>query len=173
MRQWIWRRVIAAAAGVFVLVGSAAAQQPAPYPLPAIPVAPAGAISLPDVPPPAASAATPTPPGNGVVVTGNGGCGGCGKGYVMAGGGYLTSNCPLGSGCNNGCGSLRSTAGFVLGPCSSFFDPCGPRTAGHGHGGHGGCGGGLFGGHCPGAPIYGHGPTTGFNPCIYDSYLNH
>ncbi|MBX9624818.1 MAG: hypothetical protein K2X82_13515, partial [Gemmataceae bacterium] len=128
------------------------------------------------------------------VVAGSGGCatGNCGggfagpgaagghhgtagRGFVMshgngnAYGGYFTDSCPYGRRCNNGCGSLRSDAGFVLGSCRSFFAPCGPGLLDCGHGR--GCGGGLFG-KCPkgGCGVPRSGP---FDPCHYDSYLNH
>lgn len=148
MRQRMWRRVVAAVAGALVLAGSAAAQQPA--------AAGPGGLFIPQ--------AAPAAP---VVVPGSGGCTNCGsgggtahRGFVMSGGGgYLTSNCPLGATCNNGCGSAASTAKFVLGPCSSFFAPCGPGYYGRGK--------------CPGTPVYGVGPRVGMNPCVYDSYLNH
>jgi hypothetical protein len=182
MRQRIWRHLIAAA-GVFVLAGAAAAQQPggaAPITLPQVPVpTQPGAVVPQEVPP--GSAGVPAAPGvGGVAVPGNGGT--ASRGFVMSGnGGYFCTSCPSAQPCNNGCGSLRSDAGFVFGSCRSYFNPCGPGLAGcgghghgHGHGGGSGCGSGLFGhDRCPGTPVYGTGPRVGFNPCIYDSYLNH
>lgn len=123
------------------------------------------------------------------VVAGTGGCptGDCGgfggpgraagplrtahRGFVMgnAATGYFTDHCRYGDRCNNGCGSLRSDAGFVLGSCRSFFAPCGPGLLDCGHGR--GCGGGLFGKCQKGGPGV---PAAGpFEPCRYDSYANH
>lgn len=159
MRQWMWRRVMAAAAGVLAVAGSASAQQPAA--LPAIPQAPAVIVYQPAQP---AATAAPTGP---VVVQGNGGCSNCGsanstasRGFVMSGGGgYYTNKCQFGQTCNNGCGSIHSNLKFTFGPCSSFFAPCGP---------------GFYGSKkCNGTPVYGHGPRVGHNLCNYDSYLNH
>ena len=76
--------------------------------------------------------------------------------------------CPA---CANGCGSLKSDLGFILGSCRSFFNPCGPipcnGLAAHpfGHGCNG-CN------KCPAYPYgqpYGH----GYNTCVYDTYMNH
>jgi hypothetical protein len=162
MRQWIWRRVVAAAAGVLVAAGAASAQPPgATIPIaPPVEQAPVVAAQPPAVAVPGVPAAGP------VVVQGSGGCSNCGsggtahRGFVMSGGGgYFTKSCQFGQTCNNGCGSMHSTGKFILGPCSSYFAPCGPGFYGH----H----------HCPGTPVYGVGPRVGFNPCIYDSYLNH
>lgn len=166
MRHKLGGRWVAAAVAAAVFGGAAAADPPAP----AAPAAPA-------------------------VVAGSGGCatGNCGggfagpgaaagghrrtghRGFVMshannaAFGGYFTDSCPYGRGCNNGCGSLRSDAGFVFGSCRSFFAPCGPGLLDCGHGR--GCGGGLFG-KCPkdGPGVPRSGPS---DPCKYDSYLNH
>ena len=122
------------------------------------------------------------------VVAGSGGCpsGDCGgfggpgraaghrtahRGFVMgnAATGYFTDRCPYGALCNNGCGSFRSDAGFVLGSCRSFFAPCGPGMLDFGHGR--GCGGGLFGKCHKGGPGV---PSAGaYEPCRYDSYANH
>lgn len=161
MRQRIWRHLLAAAAGVLVVAGAGLAQPPvaAPNPVqdPNVRIAPVQPVNP-----------QPMNPGAGpVIVQGNGGCNGCPQGsngkYVMSGGGYFKGDCQFGTNCNNGCGSCKSTAGFVFGSCKSFFDPCGP----------GSLGGGKCGGKCGGAPIYGHGPRVGYNPCVYDSYLNH
>jgi hypothetical protein len=61
----------------------------------------------------------------------------------------------------------------MFGSCKSFFNPCGPGGNGHGHGfGRGGHGGGGIHGRCGGwtfATPYG----TGFNHCVYDTFLNH
>lgn len=164
MRQWIWRRVMAMAAGVLVVAGAASAQQPGA--LPAIPQAPA-IVYVPVAQAPAAAAGAPVAPAPGtVVVQGNGGCSNCGpangtaqRGFVMSGGGgYYTNKCQFGQTCNNGCGSIHSNLKFTFGPCSSFFAPCGP---------------GFYDKKCGGTPVYGHGPRVGYNPCVYDSYLNH
>jgi hypothetical protein len=119
-------------------------------------------------------------PGNGGVYTPNGGHSGTYHGgYFMTGGPVSTR---LGGG-PNGCGSCGQDAAFVFGSCRSFFSPCGGMAAGcggHGHGGKGGCGGHgnghglgfLLRGGCIN-PVGGTGPAQGFNPCCYDSYLNH
>jgi hypothetical protein len=107
------------------------------------------------------------------VVPGTGGCTNCGpaaggtahRGFLMtASGGYFGTSCQFGQPCNNGCGSLRSDAGFVLGSCRQFFAPCGPTP----------CAGGLWGKHgsCNN-PVLGRGACGPFNPCVYDSYANH
>jgi hypothetical protein len=80
--------------------------------------------------------------------------------FVMAGGGYYCSGCAIAQpACSNGCGSLRSDVNFVLGSSKSFFDPC---TIGSYH----------HKSKCPGAGVYGRG-GSGYNGCVYDSYLNH
>lgn len=163
MRQWMWRRIMSATAGLLVLAGTASAQAPAT--LPTIPQAPA-VIYVPVAPQAAAANAPMTPQPGTVIVQGNGGCSNCGtangtaqRGFVMAGGGgYFTNKCQFGQTCNNGCGSIHSTLKFTFGPCSSFFAPCGP---------------GFYDNKCKGTPVYGHGPRTGHNPCVYDSNLNH
>lgn len=158
MRRQLGARLAAAAVAALALHAAARAANPTPTPAPAAPAAP-------------------------TAVTGTGGCptGDCGgaggghrtahRGFVMgnAAGGYFHDSCPFGRGCNNGCGSLRSDAGFILGSCRSFFAPCGPGLLECGHGR--GCGGGLFG-KCPkGGPGV---PASGpFDPCKYDSHLNH
>ena len=180
MRQRIWRRLCAAAVGLAVVAGPAAAQNstpPAPVVIqPASPVTPAlpSAPSTPRAQPAPGPTAPSVPAAAPVVVTGNGGCTNCtapggvasvgggtgGRGFVMSGGGgYFGTNCQSGHNCNSGCGSLRSDAGFVLGSCRSFFAPCGP---------------GLLGGsgRCH-HPVGGTGPAGPFNPCVYDSYNNH
>src|SRR5207244_10476037 len=98
------------------------------------------------------------PPTNGTAARGS---------VMQATGGYYCSNCPTGRTCNNGCGSLNSDAGFVLGSCKKFFDPCGPQGLCEGHkdghkGGHGGCGTGDCGtGGCGtgGCGLSGFGPA--------------
>ena len=67
------------------------------------------------------------------------------------------TSCPTGQGCNNGAGSFRSDVGFILGTSKSFFGPCGP---------------GVWGPRCN-TPVLGRGACAPFNPCVYDSYLNH
>jgi len=174
MRQRMWRRLCAAAFAAVVLAGSAAAQNPTPAI--AIPQANGAALAqpaptLPSVAgSPAASAGTVVPPTPGaVIVKGSGGCTNCttpgvgtaARGFVMgASGGYFGTNCQTGQACNSGCGSLRSDAGFAFGSCKQFFAPCGPTP----------CGGHF--GKCR-TPVGGTGPCGPFNPCVYDSYLNH
>jgi hypothetical protein len=107
-----------------------------------------------------------------------------GRGYYMSG---PVTETRLGSGIN-GCGSCKQDLAFVFGPCKTFFAPCGGLYGGHGGLGHGGLGGGCGRGGCGGwgggggggcgaggciTPVYGTGRSRGFNPCIYDSYLNH
>ena len=196
MRLRIWGRLAAAAVGAAALAGSVSAQtpapvvvphqvvaQPAPGPtsptvaapgaLPSIPVAaqPAPVVvqPAPAAVPPAAVAPVAPAPGP-AVVAGNGGCSNCGpggtahRGFVMnATGGYVGTACGYGHPCNNGCGSLRSDLGVVFGSCRSFFSPCGPGLHGVGKHGRGDCN----------IPVFGSGPCGPFNPCIYDSYLNH
>jgi hypothetical protein len=162
MRRPLGCRLVAAAVAAVALHAAARAADPVPAaPAPAAPVAVRGSGGCP-----------------------NGDCGGFAgpgavagghrtahRGFVMgnAAGGYFTDACQFGRRCNNGCGSLRSDAGFVLGSCRSFFAPCGPGLLDCGHGR--GCGGGLFG-KCPkGGP--GVPPAGPFDPCLYDSYLNH
>lgn len=173
MRLRIWGRLTAAAVAATALVGSASAQTPARGPVVFTPqqvvAQPAPGPTAPTVPavpsaPPAAAAGTPVAPAPGAtVVTGNGGCTNCGngtanRGFVMsATGGYVGTACRFGMPCNNGCGSLRSDLGVVFGSCKSFFSPCGP---------------GLHGRGCN-HPVGGTGPCGPFNPCVYDSYLNH
>ncbi|MDB5313249.1 MAG: hypothetical protein JWO38_7451 [Gemmataceae bacterium] len=191
MRQRMWRSLFAAAVSVLALAGSASAQNQPPtlpvgpgpvrstaVPIPQVragnsavtaqPATGPTALTVPSVP--AAAAGTPIAPTPGtVVVPGDGGCASCGtarpgatatRGFVMnTTGGYVGTDCQFGRRCNNGCGSLKSDLGFFFGPCRSFFDPCGPR--------------GLECGRCH-TPVYGHGAMNGpFNPCVYDSYLNH
>jgi hypothetical protein len=197
----IWHRLFAAAAAAVVLAGTAAAQTPAPpvaapVAAPAAqPVAPLPAVAQPapgPVVPSVPATVAPLAPGQGaVVVPGNGGVyapnGTYNGGYFMSGPGTPTR---LGSG-PNGCGSCAQDAAFVFGSCRSFFAPCGGVSNGHGHGGRGhhgnGCGGhggnGCGNGHGGGLgfllrggcinPVGGTGPAQGFNPCCYDSYLNH
>jgi hypothetical protein len=183
MRQWkMWRRLFAVAAGVFALAGTASAQyQPVPpvppgpvtpvyLPIPQAPVAgPTAGPTVPSVPALAAGSPIPGTPGS-VAVVGTNGCNNCGsgRGFTMSGG-YVGSNCQYGNPCNSGCGSCKADTGFIFGPCKSFFSPCGPGLHGHGNGN------GLFGGGrcCPPAAIHGRGPCGPFNPCVYDSYLNH
>lgn len=168
MRQWIWRRLFAAATVAIVMSGTASAQDRTPPPPLAIPVASvsAEAATGPTVPTvPAASAAAPiAPPADAVVVPPSAGhhpIGTAARGFVMeAGGGYYGSNCLTGQTCNNGCGSLKSDCKFLFGSCRSFFSPCGPRL-----------GGGAWLDNCR-TPVYGTGWGP-FNPCCYDTYLNH
>jgi hypothetical protein len=180
MRSRIWGRLAAAVAGAAALAGSASAQTPARAPVvvpqqvvvaqPA-PGPTAPTVAIPGAPatlPPAAAVPVAPAPGA-TVVTGSGGCTNCGpagsggtahRGFVMgATGGYLGTNCSYGQQCNNGCGSLRSDLGTVFGTCKSFFAPCGPRPFGL----HGSCN----------HPVLNPGPCGPFNPCVYDSYLNH
>ncbi|MBN9523649.1 hypothetical protein J0H58_34915 [bacterium] len=184
MRLRIWGRLAVAAVGAAALAAPASAQtpvvipqqvvaQPAPGPTtPTVPPVGATPMALPGTAggPPAAAAATPVPPAPGAtVVTGNGGCTNCGptagtshRGFVMnASGGYFGTNCRSGAPCNNGCGSFRADAGMLFGSCRSFFSPCGAS--------------GLFGKHggtCNN-PVLNGGLSGPFNPCVYDSYLNH
>ena len=172
MRLRIWGRLAAAVAGVAALAGSASAQtqNPAPVVVPRQVVAqPAPGpttptVAVPGAPaalPPAAAASVPVVPGPGTtVVTGAPAAGGTAhRGFLMnAGGGYYGTACRYGQPCNNGCGSLRSDLGMVFGSCKSFFGPCGPGLAGRGTCNH---------------PVIGSGPCGPFNPCVYDSYLNH
>jgi len=152
------RRLFAAVVGLVAAAGAASAQSPQPSYVVLVQAVPAPA---PVIPGPVAPA-----PGS-VVVRGQGGCANCTT-SVGAPGGPLTFG-QYGPGCQNGCGSLRSDAGFIFGSCKSFFAPCGPEPLGGcGHGGkHGG-----FGRNCPIlAPNAPYG--TGYNGCCYDSYLNH
>ena len=174
MRRQFCRRLFAAAVGVLALAGSVSAQnQTAAPPLapgvvvtvPPVETAaqPAPGPTVPSVPATVAAAPVEAVPAAGpAVVHGSGGCTNCGTGrhgFVMSGGGgYFGSDCPTGHRCNNGCGSLRSDCGFIFGSCRSFFAPCGPRG---------------LGGHFQKTPVYGTGASGPFNPCIYDSYLNH
>jgi hypothetical protein len=190
MRQQMCRRLLAAVVGVAAVAATAPAQQPVPVPntppavvLPPVPVVP-NALPGPIVAPApsnavihgyADTAVAPRPTGVGAGV----------RGYLMdASGGYFGTSCQYGANCNNGCGSCKADLGFVLGSCRSFFAPCGPNPmscnlGGHGlfhHGGCGGCGGlgGLgFGSGCNHTPVYGTGRCAPFNPCFYDSYVNH
>ncbi|HYH65414.1 MAG TPA: hypothetical protein VD866_12025 [Urbifossiella sp.] len=165
MRLRIWGRLAAAVLGAAALAGSASAQAPAPAFVPQQVVAQpapgptAPTVAIPGAPatlPPAAAASVPVAPAPGTTVV-NGGT--SHRGFVMnATGGYLGTSCGLGQPCNNGCGSLRSDLGLVFGSCRSFFAPCGPKAFGHG-----GCN----------RPVLGSGPCGPFNPCVYDSYLNH
>ena len=169
MRQ-MWRRLFAAAVGAFALAGSAAAQNPVTIPQASTVTAqPAMSPTVPSVP--AAAAGAPVAPSKGaVVIQGDGGCagGGCGsahpvataaRGFVMnSTGGYVGTDCQFGRGCNNGCGSLKSDLGFFFGSCNSFFAPCGPGTLG--------C-------HKCLTPVYGRGSCGPYNPCVYDSFMNH
>lgn len=168
MRPQFWRRLMAAAVGAVALAGSAAAQQLSP-----VPRAAADARTV--VAQPAIGPTAPTVAPGGVVYPGDTvyaaprGHGTAARGFVMeASGGYYGTNCSTGQGCNNGCGSLKSDLGFALGNCRSYFAPCGPRPLDCG--GFGACGGGRGG--CL-TPVYGRGPCGPFNPCVYDSYLNH
>ena len=173
MRQWIWRRLFAAATVAIVMSGTAPAQDRTPPPPLAIPVASsvsAEAATGPTAPTvPTASPAPIAPPAEGVIVppsTGHHPIGTAARGFVMeSSGGYYGSNCLTGQACNNGCGSLQSDCKFMFGSCKSFFSPCGPRL------GHGG-GFGAWLDSCR-TPIYGTGPLKPFDPCCYDSYLNH
>lgn len=179
MRLRFWGRLALAAVGAAALAGPASAQSPAPVVIPnrVVVAQPAPGPTVPTVPPaagapaalpPAASAATPVaPPAGATVVTGTGSCSNCGtgsgtahRGFVMnVTGGYLGTNCRLGTPCNNGCGSARYDAAFVFGSCRTFFAPCGPNWAGK----HGSCN----------VPVLAGGASAPFNPCVYDSYLNH
>ncbi|MFO0796296.1 MAG: hypothetical protein U0804_02400 [Gemmataceae bacterium] len=170
MRLRIWGRLAAAVVGAAALAGSASAQSPVVVPQQVVaqpapgPTAPT--VAAPGSLPPAAAASTPVAPAPGTtVVTGQGGCTNCGpggtahRGFVMnATGGYVGTKCGYGQPCNNGCGSLRSDLGVVFGSCRSFFAPCGPKPLGHGNCNH---------------PVIGSGASAPFNPCNYDSYLNH
>jgi hypothetical protein len=180
MRQWIWRHLFAAAVGAFALAGTASAQ--APVAPPPVVAQPAPGPVVPSVP--AAIGGLPTAPGTVVVPNGGNGAvvgqngtytnGTYNGGYFMSG----PTSTRLGNG-PNGCGSCGQDAAFVLGSCRSFFSPCGGISngcgGGHGHGGGRGHGRGLgflLHGGCI-TPVGGHGATQGYNPCIYDSYLNH
>lgn len=66
-----------------------------------------------------------------------------------------------------GCGTHFSEKNFFFGSCCQFFTPgreCGSC-------GLGGCGLGRLR-NCP-PIIYGPGSANPFNPCVYDSFLNH
>lgn len=180
MRQRIWRSLFTAAAGLLATAGAASAQQTAPPPVapppmeliarpgpgPVVPTVPAvsghvitpvhGAGFAPQVGGPYSLPPAPHyPPG----VTG-------GRGYYMSG---PVTETRLGSGIN-GCGSFKQDLSFVLGPCKSFFAPCGGlhnSCFGNGHGGG-------WSGKCGYAtPVYGTGRFNGYNGCCYDSYANH
>lgn len=149
--QRIWRQMCAAAAGVLVVAGLAAAQNP-PNPFPVRPTAGPGYVIVPA----SAGYNTPVvPPGSGVM------------GFASQ-----VHNAPpvpyAQPSVASGCGNIKSDLGFMFGSCRSFFDPCGPVPCnGGGHGTH------RFGkGGCPSAP-YAAPYGTGYNTCCYDSYLNH
>jgi len=156
--------MFAALASVLAVAGLASAQSPSPNPLP-LPPSPAQIAGTPVI-------GAPVILTGATHVKGSGGCSSCGSAATAA---------PLGCygtpACNNGCGSVKSDCGFIFGSCKSFFSPCGPSTSGHGHGngvggGCGGLGGGGHHGRCALLPLgtpYGH----GYNPCVYDSVLNH
>lgn len=186
MCQQFCRRLLAAVVGVAAVAATAPAQQPVPVPntppavvLPPVPVVPNALPGAVVAPAPsnavlhgyADTAVAPRPTGLGAAV----------RGYVMdASGGYFGTSCQNGANCNNGCGSCKADLGFVLGSCRSFFAPCGPNPMScHGGGCHGGLlhGGRLgalgFGSGCNHTPVYGTGSCAPFNPCFYDSYLNH
>lgn len=190
MRQQMCRRLLAAVVGVAAVAATAPAQQPAPVPatppapvaLPPVPVVPNALPGVVAAPAPSSAvlhgyadtAVAPRPTGVGATV----------RGYVMdASGGYFGTSCQYGNNCNNGCGSCKADLGFVLGSCRSFFAPCGPNPMSGHHGCHGGLlhgggcgglGGGLgFGSGCNHTPVYGTGSYGPFNPCFYDSYVNH
>jgi hypothetical protein len=194
--QRMWRQLFAALAGVLAVVSAASAQSPGqiiiPQPLPG------GASSAQSIVSPAQVAGAPiATTGGQIYVRGSGGCNGCGSAANAA---PCGTPCTTGRGCNNGCGSLKADCGFMFGSCKSFFNPCGVQPMGGGWGGanghlfggkggcgngcggsggglfghgSGGCGGGLFGGgHCPKPPL-GKPYATGYNGCVYDTYLNH
>ncbi len=152
------RKMFFAAIGALLVAGFASAQQPVPVAQPAAP-----------------TAAAPT------VIRSNAGCTNCGSSssfkhkFFMATGG----NCKYGSGCQNGCGSLKSNLAFTFGSCKNFFDPCGPTChlgGGHGRSGCSSCnsGGGLFGrDRCPTLPLNQPYGTAWGCPRQYDSYANH
>jgi hypothetical protein len=73
-----------------------------------------------------------------------------------------------GPGYANGCGSCKSTTGFIFGSCQSFFEPCGP-VPGHGLG----LGAGRLGCRPCGIHPFGQPYNKGINGCTYDSYVNH
>jgi hypothetical protein len=166
--QRMWRQMFAAAAGVLVVAGLAAAQSPPPNPLPPVHAyAPASGPGYgPAVRPASAGYNTPVvPPGSG-----------------LAGLPAQVHNAPpiyyaqYGPGGANGCGNIKSDLGFMFGSCKSFFDPCGPLPCNGGGHGHGKFGTHRFGrgglGDCPRHP-YAAPYGTGYNGCVYDSYLNH
>ncbi len=192
------QRCFAAIAAVLGLGGMATAQYGAPNPLPAIPIPPAQTAQYvpfqPIVEAPRQSVqqvqsiqAAPVAQQPTSVATVGGsvgaGCSNCGDSTKRPGSSsYLPKNATLGAGlapvpyaeycseCANGCGSLKSNIGFYLGSCKSFFNPCGPVPCNI-WGNPSACrGGGCQ--HCgvhPYAKPYG----TGYNTCVYDSYLNH
>jgi hypothetical protein len=189
MRQRIWQRLFAAVAGVVVAAGSASAQAPIPAPgvgNPGVVTLPPGPVVQPS---PAAAASIPLPPAQGTVVyqpttgctTSSQGGTGAGllarlgtsdgplarvctatRGFVMEGSGgyYCGPVCDYGRSCNNGNGSFQSDLGFFLGSSRSFFSPCGPLPLD------------CARGKCS-TPVYGRGASTPYNPCVYDSYMNH
>jgi hypothetical protein len=150
--------MFAAVAGVLV-VSSLATAQTAPNHYPISP-----ARLQPTV---AQNAGGPvTPAAGSVFVRGSGGCSSCASPTGTAFGQGLA---PIqygqpGPACANGCGSFKSTCGFMFGSCKSFFNPCGPLPLGGLRGGHGG--------KCPTTP-FGTPYGVGYNACIYDTYLNH
>jgi hypothetical protein len=109
------RNYFFAAVAALALAGVASAQ-----PQPARPLAPAAAAGLPVQP---ASGTT--------VISGGAGCTNCGTATGPVGRGFTMSHggkayCGPGGLCNNGCGSIKSTAAFQFGSCKQFFAPCGP-----------------------------------------------
>ncbi len=111
-------------------------------------------------PAPAQIAGTQVIPAGAIHVKGSGGCSSCGTPAPAA------SNCGgCGSAGGNGCPSAKQTCGFMFGSCKSFFNPCGSGGLGGGHGGG-------HGGKCGSLP-FGKPYGTGYNGCVYDTYLNH
>ena len=182
MRMRMWQQLLGLLAGV-MLASSALAQ--APSKLPPTTTAPVSVLPAPGPalqPSPAAAAAITVPPARDAVVFqpptqcptcgksghGNGPVARMGtatRGFIMqsSGGYYGGAPCDNGRQCNNGCGSVQSDLGFLFGSCRSFFAPCSPGSLNCAGCGRGKCA----------TPVYGRGATNPYNPCVYDSNLNH
>ena len=195
----IWHQMFAAVLGVAAVAGMSAAQSPPPQPLP--PIIPVAApvmastsipgIAIPDAMPASGglnSGATIRSEGlhgalnQPAVAYGqygpgcNNGCGSCKSDLGFIFGSCKSYFAPCGpvpcGGTSGACGG-GATAGGCDGGCGTAHGHgrCGGLFGGGGRG----CGGGLFGGghgKCP-LPTFGQPYGTGYNPCRYDSYLNH
>jgi hypothetical protein len=161
-----YRRLLSALVGLLAVAGTAAAQTPAPRSLPPLPPLPAIPLA-PEVTPAAARA--DVRPTSGGYVSDIAPPETVGRARVA----MTNLQAPIqygqfGPGCANGCGSCKSTTGFIFGSCQSFFDPCGPIPAQGPR-----CGKAKFG--CAPCGIHPFGQPYGkpYNGCVYDSYLNH